>query len=135
MLTATYGDAPPPPPPPDPSDANAVDALDWGTQLADNTINVFFAGAGVHDFDGQRIVTASFNSYEKSQFREAFDQIETVTDEYAVARQIVGDPASDNYTVNHSSVIYVIGRDGQVIDLLNADAGPDELAAQFRRYL
>lgn len=63
------------------------------------------------------------------------DEIETVTDEYAVARQIVGDPASDNYTVNHSSVIYVIGREGQVIDLLNADAGPEELAEQLRRYL
>lgn len=63
------------------------------------------------------------------------DEIEAVADEYAVARQIVGDPTSDDYTVNHSSVIYVIGREGQVIDLLNADAGPDELAEQLRRYL
>jgi len=63
------------------------------------------------------------------------DEIETVADEYAVARQIVGDPASDYYTVNHSSVIYVIDREGQIIDLLNADVGPEELAEQLRRYL
>jgi protein SCO1/2 len=63
------------------------------------------------------------------------DEIEDVASEYAVARQIVGDPASDSYTVNHSSVIYVIGRDGKIVDLLNADVGPEELAEQLRRYL
>lgn len=63
------------------------------------------------------------------------DDIETVASEYAVARQIVGDPASDDYTVNHSSVIYVIGREGEIIDLLNADVGAEELAEQLRRYL
>jgi protein SCO1/2 len=63
------------------------------------------------------------------------EEIETVAAEYAVAREIVGDPAGDDYTVNHSSVIYVIGRDGEIIDLLNADVGPEELAEQLRRYL
>jgi len=52
-----------------------------------------------------------------------------------VARQIEGDPTSDDYTVNHSSVIYVIGRQGEIVDLLNADVTPDQLAEQLRRYL
>lgn len=89
VLTATYY-----------TDANAVDALDWGTQLADNTINVFFAGPRVNYFtlEGQtyRIVSSSFNSYEKSQFREAFDQIETVVD---VTFNIVSTAASATFTM------------------------------------
>jgi len=62
-------------------------------------------------------------------------EIGEVAAQYAVARQVVGDPASDNYTVDHSSVIYVVGREGQIVDLLNTDQTPDEFAAQLRRLL
>ena len=62
-------------------------------------------------------------------------EIDDVATQYAVARQIVGDTAADDYTVDHSSVIYVIGREGQIIDLLNTEQTPDELAAQLQRLL
>ncbi len=65
----------------------------------------------------------------------AEEEVLGVASAYAVGRQIVGDPAADDYTINHSSVIYVVGREGEIIDLLNADVTPDQLAAQLRRLL
>jgi len=62
-------------------------------------------------------------------------EIGEVTSSYAVAHQIVGDPASDNYTVNHTSVIYVVDREGAIVDLLNTDLTADELAAQLAQFL
>jgi len=63
------------------------------------------------------------------------EEISGVAAEYAAAREIVGDLSDPYYTVDHSSVIYVIGEEGEIIDLLNTDVTPDQLAEQLRRYL
>jgi len=62
-------------------------------------------------------------------------EISGVAAQYAAAREIVGDLSDPYYTVNHASVIYVIGEGGEIIDLLNTDITPDQLAEQLRRYL
>jgi protein SCO1/2 len=61
--------------------------------------------------------------------------INTVASQYAVAHSIEGDPASETYTINHSSAIYVIGRGGRIADLLSPELTPTQLAAQLRRHL
>ncbi len=44
-------------------------------------------------------------------------------------------PGKDDYTVDHSSVLYLMGPDGKFVAPLRADAKPDELAADLSRYL
>ena len=41
----------------------------------------------------------------------------------------------DDYTMDHSSVLYLIGPDGQFIAPLRADAGADQIAAELSRQI
>lgn len=63
------------------------------------------------------------------------EEIAQVARQYAVARQIVQDDALSDYTVNHSSVIYVINGEGRIVDVLSPDSTPEELAEQLRGIL
>jgi len=53
-----------------------VRALDWGTEVSDPDIRVYFALNG-ETFDGY--TSEGFNGYERARFAEAFDLIEAVT--------------------------------------------------------
>ena len=53
-----------------------LDTLDWGSQLADTHVTVFFAPSG-QSFDGYR--SEGFNAFEKARFQAAFDLIESVS--------------------------------------------------------
>lgn len=72
VLTANYGDAPPPP-----GEFNAIKSLDWGTKMTSNTVDVYFAPAG-YSADG--ITSEGFSAYEKARFLEVFNVLETVAD-------------------------------------------------------
>lgn len=68
---------------PTPEPYDPLEALIWGTQLADTNISVHFAGQGVRvDVDpsqGFSVTSQGFNAYEQARFQEAFDRIEAVT--------------------------------------------------------
>ncbi len=61
------------------------------------------------------------------------DQIDAVAKEYHVYAKKVGDGA--NYTMDHSSILYLMGKDGRYLANLSADSPPDEIAAALRKYL
>ena len=50
-------------------------SLDWGTEVADNNVTVFFAPAGT-SFGAE--TSEGFNAYEKARFQAVFDLIESV---------------------------------------------------------
>ncbi len=62
------------------------------------------------------------------------EEIGEVAGSFAVAHEIVEDPDLSGYLVNHTSAIYVINQDGQVVDLLSPDSTPAQLATQISRH-
>ena len=54
-----------------------LDSLGWGTQLADQTVNVYFATSG-QTFDGY--TSEGFNAYERGQILEMMDNLSSVID-------------------------------------------------------
>ncbi len=63
------------------------------------------------------------------------DEIDQVARQYAVAHEIVRDPALGDYSVNHTTVFFVVNEDGRVVDLLAPDMTADQLADQLRSHL
>lgn len=55
-------------------------------------------------------------------------EISQVMDQYKVYAAKVEDPAYVDYIINHSSYIYLIGPDGEFIDIFGSDDGPEALA-------
>lgn len=53
-----------------------LNAINWGTQLSDPEVTVFFAPSG-YEADG--VTSEGFNAYELSRFQAAFDLIEAVS--------------------------------------------------------
>ena len=65
--------------------AMPLEVLDWGTQVSDPNISVYFAPDGER-FDGY--TSEGFNGYERARFAEAFDLIEAVTNlEFSVVNR------------------------------------------------
>ena len=64
------------------------------------------------------------------------EQIKAVASEYHVyyARHQTG-PAPGDYSMDHSSILYVMRPDGRFAGILRADENPDALAADLRKYL
>jgi cytochrome oxidase Cu insertion factor (SCO1/SenC/PrrC family) len=62
------------------------------------------------------------------------DQIARVADEYRVYFK-KADGAGDQYTVDHSSVIYLMGRDGRYIGRFDPGSTAANLADALRKYL
>lgn len=54
-----------------------LDSIDWGTQLPDNSVNVYFATNG-ETFDGK--TSQGWNAYEQQQAMLAFEQFSNVAD-------------------------------------------------------
>lgn len=73
-MSVTGGTISPPPPP---SGASLLDTVDWGTQVSDQSINVYFARSG-ESSDG--VTSEGWTAYEISQFEAAFDLISAVAD-------------------------------------------------------
>jgi serralysin len=53
-----------------------LNALDWGSKLSSNTVDVYFGAAG---FSADGVTSEGFNAYQKAQFQAAFDLIESVS--------------------------------------------------------
>ena len=64
------------------------------------------------------------------------DQIATVAKEYRVyyAPHRTG-PNPDDYTMDHSSVLYVMGPDGKYLGVIRADEGSDAIARDLRKFM
>jgi len=62
------------------------------------------------------------------------DQIASVAKEYRVyyAKHVTG-PGPDDYSMDHSSIIYLVGPDGRFITAIRADASGDEMAAAIAK--
>ena len=64
------------------------------------------------------------------------DQIAAVAKEYRVyyAKHSTG-PNPGDYTMDHSSILYVMNPAGQFVGVIRADEGPDAMAADLTKYL
>ena len=64
------------------------------------------------------------------------EQIKAVADEYRVyyAKHQTGDGPGD-YTMDHSSILYVMRPNGHFAGLLRADESPDAMAADLEKYV
>ena len=64
------------------------------------------------------------------------DQIKTVADKYHVyyAKHKTGD-GPDDYTMDHSSILYVMRPNGHFAGLLRADESPGAMAADLKKYV
>jgi len=54
---------------------------------------------------------------------------------YRIYFEKVKGSGSDDYTVDHSSFIFLMGRDGQYLTHLPSDASPDRIASIIKKYL
>jgi protein SCO1/2 len=63
------------------------------------------------------------------------EQIAKVAGEYRVYYAPHHSQADGNYTVDHSSLIYLMGRDGRFIAPIRADASPTEMAADIAKHM
>ncbi|MGH6982076.1 MAG: SCO family protein [Stellaceae bacterium] len=62
------------------------------------------------------------------------EQIADVAREYRVYYRKVAGDRPDRYTMDHSSVIYLMGRDGHYIGHFNTNVSADELAQDLKQY-
>ena len=64
------------------------------------------------------------------------DQISKVAQEYRVyyAKHVTG-PGPNDYSMDHSSIIYLMGPDGNFIAPIRADASGDEMAAAISKWV
>lgn len=63
------------------------------------------------------------------------EEIAAVAGDYAVGYERVEDPDFGGYLMNHSSIFYVINRQGQIVDLIRPDVTPAQMAATLRSHL
>jgi len=65
------------------------------------------------------------------------EQIESVAKEYKVYFQKVQEEgaADDEYLMNHSSIIYLMGPEGEFVAHFTHETTADEIAAEIRKYL
>ncbi|HEY7990374.1 MAG TPA: SCO family protein [Stellaceae bacterium] len=62
------------------------------------------------------------------------DQIAKVAREYRVYYRKVAGDKPNNYTMDHSSVIYLMARDGRYVGHFNTDIDADTLAQDLKQY-
>jgi protein SCO1/2 len=64
------------------------------------------------------------------------DQIAAVAHAYRVYYKVhVNGPAPGDYTMDHSSILYVMGPDGHFIGIIRADEGADAIATDLEKFL
>jgi protein SCO1 len=63
------------------------------------------------------------------------EQVRQTTDTFKVAAQKGEVDAGGNYLVNHSTITYLFGPDGQPIATLPTDQGPEAVAAELDRWV
>ncbi|XSG81533.1 MAG: SCO family protein [Methyloligella sp. ZOD6] len=64
------------------------------------------------------------------------EEIAAVAKEYRVAYQVHKEnPGDENYNVDHSAIVYLMGPDGQYVDHFSYGTGADEMAESLKRYL
>ena len=64
------------------------------------------------------------------------DQIKAVADEYRVyyAKHVTG-PGPGDYTMDHSSILYVMRPNGRFAGIIRAEESPDAIAADLKKYV
>src|SRR5690348_16232813 len=63
------------------------------------------------------------------------DEIRKVANAYKAFYARVEDPRSGEYSIDHSGVIYLMGRDGQYLGFMPPQTAPDRLIEILRKYL
>jgi protein SCO1/2 len=63
------------------------------------------------------------------------EQIEDVAEGYRVFYRRVESPEFSNYLMDHSSQIYFVGPDGQMLDMFSPTMEPEEMAERVRGWL
>lgn len=63
------------------------------------------------------------------------DELAKVAGAWRVGYSVPDAPADSNYTVEHSTFIYLVNPDGKVAALFDEKTGPDEIARTVRQWL
>jgi cytochrome oxidase Cu insertion factor (SCO1/SenC/PrrC family) len=63
------------------------------------------------------------------------EEIRKVANSYKAFYAKVQDERSDDYTIDHSGVIYLMDRNGEYLGFMPPQTGPDRLAEVLRKYL
>ncbi|MBI1260112.1 MAG: redoxin domain-containing protein [Rhizobiales bacterium] len=63
------------------------------------------------------------------------EQIAQVAKEYRVFYEKVQDDSSTDYTMDHSSIVYLMGPDGQFLSFFPPATSPDEIAAKIKSFI
>jgi cytochrome oxidase Cu insertion factor (SCO1/SenC/PrrC family) len=50
-------------------------------------------------------------------------------------RRVEDDGTLADYTVDHTSLIYLMGRDGQFVEVFPHGAAPDQIASRLQQFL
>ncbi|MFD0988050.1 SCO family protein [Methyloligella solikamskensis] len=113
-----------------------AEALDQLGDEADEVTPIFVS------VDPERDTPAALKSY-LSNFGDRFvgltgseEEIAKVAKEYRVAFKVHKEnPDDENYNVDHSAIVYLMGPDGTYIDHFSYGTGADEMAKSLQRYL
>ena len=63
------------------------------------------------------------------------DQIRRVANSYKAVYRKVEDAKTSNYTIDHTGVIYLMGRSGEYLGFMPPQTSPDRLSEVLRKYL
>ena len=63
------------------------------------------------------------------------EQLDKVTKEFAAQYSLGEKNEEGGYLVNHTSITYLFGPDGEPIAILPTDAGPDAVAAELDKWV
>ena len=116
--------------------AEVAGALDQLGSRADKLQPLFISVDPARDTPGvMKQYTAAFSPRIEGLTGSA-DQIKQVAGEYRVyyARHQTG-PKPDDYTMDHSSILYVMGPDGRFLGILRADEPAQAIVTDLEKYL
>jgi protein SCO1/2 len=118
-----------------PTDLMAItQALDRLGPLAETIQPVFITLDPERD---DKVMTEYLSAFHKSfiGLTGSPREIREVADAYKVFYARVQDPQTGEYSIDHSGVIYLLGRDGKYLGFMPPQTAPDRLTEILRRYL
>lgn len=59
------------------------------------------------------------------------EEIDAMASAYGAKYRFAGDPATDDYAIDHTSIVYVMGRDGAFVTQFTHNATPEQMRAKL----